>query len=72
MKANAHDYIFNLVLLNGVASGKTSIMNRFVNGDFYQFLGCTMLVDCKIKYIEFEGNKIKLQIWLLKSLIFLN
>jgi GTPase SAR1 family protein len=70
MKTNDYDYIFSLVLLNGTASGKTSILNRFVNGEFCGNPNLTIGVDLKIKYIEFEMKKIKLLIWLLKKLIF--
>jgi len=57
------DYIFKILVVGNSSSGKTSILNRFVDDNFNQSHISTIGVDLKIKNMEYNNKNIKLQIW---------
>lgn len=57
------DYIFKILVVGNSSSGKTSILNRFIDDNFNQSHISTIAVDLKIKNLEFNNKNIKLQIW---------
>ncbi|XP_071965857.1 ras-related protein Rab-10-like isoform X5 [Antedon mediterranea] len=55
--------IIKLMLLGDSTVGKTSIMFKYIYDD-YEFTNLTTIgIDFKIKTVELNGKKIKLQIW---------
>lgn len=55
---------FKIVLLGLSGVGKTSIMNRFVNGTFYDYIDTTIgALFFNIKHYVHEGKLIDMQIW---------
>ena len=59
-----YQYIFKLILIGDSNTGKTSLINRFVNDSFEDKFITTIGVDFLMKQIVFdEETVIKLQIW---------
>ncbi|XP_078329504.1 ras-related protein Rab-8A-like isoform X1 [Crassostrea virginica] len=52
-----------LMLIGDTAVGKTSILVRFIKEVFDPIFITTIGIDFKIRTIELDGKKIKLQIW---------
>ena len=62
-KKDDSDYIVKIVIIGDSGVGKTNILVRFCENDFKISYSATIGVDFKIKVINVEGVKIKLQIW---------
>lgn len=60
---SAYDYLFKYLLIGDSGVGKTSIMLRFVDDQFNSRFMSTIGIDFKIKIINIDNKKIKLQIW---------
>jgi len=58
-----YDLLYKVVLIGESGGGKTSILLRYSDNMFYQSFSNTIGVDFKIKTIEVDGKKVKLQIW---------
>ena len=58
-----YQYIFKVILIGDSNTGKTSLINRFVNKTFDEKYLCTIGVDFFMKTIEVDEQTIKLQIW---------
>ena len=52
-----------LILVGDKAVGKTSLLKRFFNEEFSENQITTVGIDFKIKEMEIDGNKIKLQVF---------
>ncbi|CAH3153686.1 unnamed protein product [Porites evermanni] len=61
--AGQFDYLFKLVLIGDSGVGKTCIIFRFVENKFDSSFITTIGIDFKIRTVEIDGKKIKLQIW---------
>ncbi|XP_062511670.1 ras-related protein Rab-8A-like [Corticium candelabrum] len=61
--AKTYDYLFKLLLIGDSAVGKTCILFRFSEDAFNSTFISTIGIDFKIRTVELEGKKIKLQIW---------
>ena len=57
-----HDHLFKLLIIGNAGVGKSSILVRFADNIFTQSYITTIGVDFKIRTIEVEGKKIKLQV----------
>jgi len=62
-KKDDSDVIVKIVIIGDSGVGKTNILVRFCDNDFKINYSATIGVDFKIKVINIEGIKIKLQIW---------
>jgi len=62
-KKDDSDVIVKIVIIGDSGVGKTNILLRFCDNDFKISYSTTIGVDFKIKIINIEGCKIKLQIW---------
>ncbi|KAJ5067349.1 ras-related protein rabd2a-like [Anaeramoeba ignava] len=58
-----YDYLLKILLVGDIAVGKSSLLLRFADDRFQDSYNPTIGVDFKIKTIEKDGQKIKLQIW---------
>jgi Ras-related protein Rab-8A len=60
---NAADYVVKAVIIGDSGVGKTNILLRFCDNTFKPSYASTIGIDFKIKTIQVEECKIKLQIW---------
>ncbi|MFW9968790.1 MAG: Rab family GTPase [Candidatus Odinarchaeota archaeon] len=51
------------IIIFGDSSRKTSVIHRYLFGNFKENIKLTMGVDFHLKTIEFNGKKVRLQIW---------
>jgi len=57
------DHLVKLLLLGDSAVGKSSLLMRFCEARFDQNFVLTIGVDFKVKQVERNGKKLKLQVW---------
>ena len=58
-----YDYLFKLLLIGNSSVGKSSLLFRFVENVWDDNFVPTIGVDFKLKTLEVNGKKVKLQIW---------
>jgi len=61
--AKSYDYLFKLLLIGDSGVGKTCVLFRFSEDAFNSTFISTIGIDFKIRTIELDGKRIKLQIW---------
>uniref|UniRef100_A0A8C1SES5 small monomeric GTPase n=1 Tax=Cyprinus carpio TaxID=7962 RepID=A0A8C1SES5_CYPCA len=61
--AKTYDYLFKLLLIGDSGVGKTCLLFRFSEDAFNTTFISTIGIDFKIRTVELNGKKIKLQIW---------
>lgn len=60
---NPHDVVLKVIIIGDSGVGKTNILTRYCEGIFKESYVATIGVDFKIKLIQHEDKKVKLQIW---------
>ena len=63
MAKKSYDHLFKLLLIGDSGVGKTCILFQFSDNAFNSSFISTIGIDFKIKTVELQGRKIKLQIW---------
>lgn len=58
-----YDHMFKVLLLGDAGVGKTSLMWRFSDDVFNHTYISTIGIDFKLRTIDVEGKKVRLQIW---------
>ena len=58
-----YDLLVKIVLIGDSGVGKSCILQRYADGSFAETFITTIGIDFKIKTIEFDAKRIKLQIW---------
>jgi len=58
-----HDFLIKLLMIGDSGVGKSCLLLRFSDDSFTTSFITTIGIDFKIKTIELEGKRIKLQIW---------
>ena len=59
----SYDLQIKLMMIGDQAVGKTALLLRYADDDFNEVLLPTIGIDFKIKTIELQGKRVKLQIW---------
>eukprot|EP01099_Mayorella_cantabrigiensis_P009049 TRINITY_DN971_c0_g1_i1.p1 TRINITY_DN971_c0_g1~~TRINITY_DN971_c0_g1_i1.p1 ORF type:complete len:210 (+),score=50.69 TRINITY_DN971_c0_g1_i1:60-689(+) len=62
-KTGTYDYLIKLLLIGDSGVGKSCLLLRFSDDSFTQNFIATIGIDFKIRTIELDGKRIKLQIW---------
>ncbi len=57
------DYTFKILMLGSASTGKSSLSDRYVHGIFSEDIKLTVGVEFFVKTIEYQGKRIKLQLW---------
>ncbi|XP_018646131.1 rab15, 13, 10, 1, 35, 5, and, putative [Schistosoma mansoni] len=58
-----YDEMYKLLLVGDSSVGKTNLLLRFSDNSFSKTFIATIGIDFKVRTIEIDGKKIKLQIW---------
>uniref|UniRef100_A0A6A7G2G5 Rab GTPase n=1 Tax=Hirondellea gigas TaxID=1518452 RepID=A0A6A7G2G5_9CRUS len=63
MTSKSYDYLVKLLMIGDSGVGKSCLLLRFSDESFTTSFITTIGIDFKIKTIELDGKRIKLQIW---------
>ena len=58
-----YDYIFKLLIIGDSHVGKSSLLMKYVDDNFYENFDTTIGVDFRLKHVDIDDKIIKLQIW---------
>lgn len=58
-----HDFLAKIIIVGDSGVGKTNLITKFCDDIFQENYVATIGVDFKLKTIEIESTRIKLQIW---------
>jgi len=62
-KSSSYDYLIKLLLIGDSGVGKSCLLLRFSDDSFTPSFITTIGIDFKIRTVELDGKRIKLQIW---------
>ena len=62
-KHNEHDFLAKVIIIGDSGVGKTNLLTKFCDGVFKDSYVATIGVDFKLKTINVDDSKVKLQIW---------
>uniref|UniRef100_A0A8C6TUX5 Ras-related protein Rab-13 n=1 Tax=Neogobius melanostomus TaxID=47308 RepID=A0A8C6TUX5_9GOBI len=61
--AKKYDFLYKLLLIGDSGVGKTCLIIRFAEDNFNSTYISTIGIDFKVKTIDVDGKKVKLQVW---------
>jgi small GTP-binding protein len=62
-KIDLYDKWLKISVIGDSGNGKTTLINKFVNGEFFEERCSTIGLDFRTKIIENDNKKIKIKIW---------
>lgn len=62
-KEQSHDFLAKVIIIGDSGVGKTNLLTKFCDDVFRDSYVATIGVDFKLKTVEIDSTKIKLQIW---------
>lgn len=62
-KEDNYDVLVKLIIIGDSGVGKTNVLMRFCDSEFKENYVATIGVDFKVKVLQIEDKRIKLQIW---------
>jgi len=62
-KSTSYDYLIKLLLIGDSGVGKSCLLLRFCEDSFTPSFITTIGIDFKVRTVDLDGKKIKLQIW---------
>ena len=67
------EYLYKILLIGELGTGKTSIIKRYVHQFFSQYYRATIGVDFALKVLNWNSNTIiRLQLWDIAGLLLFN
>eukprot|EP00123_Amoebidium_parasiticum_P019368 comp24761_c0_seq1/m.46874 comp24761_c0_seq1/g.46874 ORF comp24761_c0_seq1/g.46874 comp24761_c0_seq1/m.46874 type:complete len:225 (-) comp24761_c0_seq1:702-1376(-) len=63
IKSASYDYLIKLLLIGDSGVGKSCLLMRFCEDSFTPSFITTIGIDFKVRTVDLDGKKIKLQIW---------
>lgn len=63
LHSGEHDVKFRIALVGDSGVGKTAVLLRFTDNIFLSSMAMTIGIDWRVKIIQVDGRKVKLQIW---------
>jgi Ras-related protein Rab-8A len=63
MKGESYDHLVKILMIGESGVGKTCMIQRFSKNEFSMNHLSTIAIDFKLKQIEVNGVKLKMQIW---------
>ena len=63
MEKHKYDYLFKLVMIEGLRKEKKRFLLCFIDNSFTSDNLTKLGIDCKVKIINFNNKLINLQIW---------
>ena len=63
------DYMFKILIIGNSSVGKTSFLFRYADDTFTSAFVSTVGIDFKVKTVCHDGRRVKLQIWVSRTLI---
>ncbi|CDW82707.1 ras-related protein rab-11b [Stylonychia lemnae] len=61
--SNYYDFLFKIVLVGDSGVGKSNLLSRFINNEFYDNSSTTIGVEFQTKSMQIQGQLVKSQIW---------
>lgn len=65
------DYMFKLLIIGNSSVGKTSFLFRYADDSFTSAFVSTVGIDFKVKTVFRQDKRVKLQIWVSLTVIFI-
>lgn len=63
MDSRSFDYLYKILLIGDSSVGKTSVLLRYIDGNFDPESRSTIGVDFKVATLDIGGKNVKLQLW---------
>lgn len=63
MSEKSYDLLAKILIVGESGVGKTCIIHKFIRDEFFQSHLSTIAIDFKMKILQLEDKKIKMQIW---------